>query len=279
MNCTETRQWLAAHCDGELDLARDAEIIAHLHACPGCADAAQARGQWKSALRESAPRFTPTSALAERIRSDSRATNVVPFQTTATKADRKRNMSFASALLPIAAALALGYVIGQQRSTSHHLGEELLANDTFALVTPEHLTEVTSTDRHTVKPWLSQHLDFSPPVVDLASDGFPLSGGRVDRLENQAVAALVYHRHNHVITVFVWPKDGERLPGDFAEHGYRALSWQQGDWNFVAIADLPAEDLANFADRLKSAVRTAVVSEKQIPAVADAQRVSDSWTR
>jgi anti-sigma factor RsiW len=112
--------------------------------------------------------------------------------------------------------------------------------------------DVVSTDQHTVKPWFNGKLVFSPPVADLAAEGFPLEGGRVDYVGGNPVAALVYRRRLHRIDVFVWPADGVTAPANFERNGFRELSWTKGGFRFTAISDLNSGELASFADLLKS---------------------------
>jgi anti-sigma factor RsiW len=106
-----------------------------------------------------------------------------------------------------------------------------------------------------VKPWLSSKLDFSPPVPDLASAGFPLAGGRLDYLENRPVAALVYRDRQHVINLFVWPdaKSGRVPPAALSKHGYNVLRWTDAGMTFWAVSDVNAAELKTFAEAYASA--------------------------
>jgi anti-sigma factor RsiW len=126
-------------------------------------------------------------------------------------------------------------------------------------LTPTHLTDVASSDQHTVKPWFAGRLDFSPPVTDLAASGFPLVGGRVDYLADRPAAALVYSRRLHLIDVFVQPAQaGDPASAARTEtRGYHMLGWSEGGMRFWAISDLNGAELEQFRDLLRAAARPA----------------------
>jgi anti-sigma factor RsiW len=133
--------------------------------------------------------------------------------------------------------------------------------DTVAAVTSshvrslmaDHLTDVRSSDRHTVKPWFAGRLDYSPPVPDLSAQGLPLIGGRLDVLGARPVAALAYRAGAHVVNVFVWPADeaaggaADTPPQAAARQGWNVLHWQQGGMQVWAVSDAAGAELAAFA--------------------------------
>jgi len=113
-------------------------------------------------------------------------------------------------------------------------------------------TDVVSSDQHTVKPWLSSRLDFSPAVVDLSDDGYPLAGGRLDYVGGRTVAALVYQRNRHVIDVFVWPAtNAGGAPGPQSRNGLATVAWDQGGLRYWAVSDIAPAELASFGELLR----------------------------
>ena len=124
------------------------------------------------------------------------------------------------------------------------LATQLVASHVRSLMV-DHLTDVTSSDQHTVKPWFDGKLDFAPTVVNPASDGFPLVGGRLDYLNNRPVAALVYQRRKHFINVSIWPVETGDATATKAisRQGYQLLHWVDHDLNYWAVSDASGNEL------------------------------------
>ena len=135
------------------------------------------------------------------------------------------------------------------------LGTDRLASDVVSShirsLMANHLTDVTSTDQHTVKPWFDGRLDFAPPVTDLADRGFPLLGGRLDYVGGRPVAALVYGRRRHVINLFVWPESGRRAPSQITRQGYHAVHGVGSGVEYWAVSDLDPSELESFVASLR----------------------------
>jgi anti-sigma factor RsiW len=150
-------------------------------------------------------------------------------------------------------ALGVGYAWGIARARSNLLVDEAVTDHIRSLQF-NHLSDVASTDQHTVKPWFDGKLDFSPPVMDLAAAGYPLTGGRLEHLAGRPAAALVFHRRAHPINLFIWPASvGTVSTRQGGLSGYHTQSWSQKGFNFLAVSEISAAELSQFAAAFQAA--------------------------
>jgi anti-sigma factor RsiW len=236
MNCEESRVLLDAYLDDELDLVHSLEIENHLADCTACANILKNHRTLRAAMQDDAMRYRPSLQLRERITPKTSTRRMYP-------------------LIALAASLLVAaFFAGRLQPRESATGQEILDSHLRSLL-PGHLADVQSTDQHTVKPWFNGKLNFSPPVTDLAPQGFPLTGGRVDSIGGRAVAALVYRRSQHPINVYVWPAPGSSDKGfdKSAQQGYNFTHWTRSGLEWWAISDLNANELADFAALLRAA--------------------------
>jgi anti-sigma factor RsiW len=277
MNCEEATKLMDGYLDRELDPITSQTIEQHLRECPKCDQAYKIHGSLIHAIGNATPYYKAPAELRERIQSSLRdeiaelprrnvARDTEPLfprrqpRPRAILWETSWNWLALAAAIIFAAIIALTLVPRLQRpEADQFLATQLIASHVRSLMA-NHLTDVASSDQHTVKPWLDAKLDFAPPVVDLSSEGFPLVGGRLDYLANRPVAALVYQRRKHFINLFVWPAETgadttTRSAGNkqrsltlkaISRQGYHLLHWLDSEFNYWAISDISAEELQEF---------------------------------
>jgi len=263
MSCKLTARFVPGYLDGELDLSRTIDMEIHLQSCADCSRELERQQALRAALQRNALAYSAPAALREKIQVSLRAAApaAVPAAASAAQPAPASWNPFAMlrwagafAVLALCVVTAWQFVPGVRGpSRNDAIVAEVLDSHVRSLEA-NHLMDVPSTDQHTVKPWFDGKLDFSPPVEDLAADGFPLVGGRLDYLEGRQVAALVYQRRKHVINVFVWPAAAasNTLQTSETRQGYNMIRWSGGGFQFWAVSDVSAGDLGEFVRLLQS---------------------------
>jgi len=149
--------------------------------------------------------------------------------------------SFALGML----CMALLVPLAQRVNFGEPLDADLVADHVRALQSGS-IAEVMSSDRHTVKPWFQGRLDYAPPVIDLASDGFPLVGGRIEHVRGEVVATLAYTRNRHVVDLFVWPSSEHKPTVRQVRRGFNVVHWADGSMQYWAVSDMDREEIESF---------------------------------
>ena len=252
MTCADVEPLIGAYVDGELDLERAIAVESHVAGCSACTARVTTLRSLSAVVRH-APYFSAPPGLVSSVRAASTPSS--RMRPASSRAGRLFPWLVAAASVVIAVASVSSLVIRRQTTSFESTAQAVVASHVRSLM-GDHLTDVASTDRHTVKPWFAGRLDFSPVVVDLAADGFPLSGGRLDYVEGHAAAALVYKRGGHVINVFVWPvADADRALRQSSDpRGYHLFMWTRHQSTWWVVSDLGAAELADFASKLMAEV-------------------------
>lgn len=237
--CPDKRLLIGAMLDGELDAIHALELESHLDTCAGCQEALANLQAVRAAMSMDDLRSPAPASFQQRVR----AALAAEERALARTRPRAAAAWFGGgAMTAIAASLALFTVLSPPAPA---LTRELVQSHVRSLQA-QHLVDVPTSDRHTVKPWFNGKIDFAPPVADLVADGFPLVGGRLDDIQDRTVAALVYRRRAHVINLFIWPGSAPGRPVLERREGYSLVRWSRGGLVFWAVSDVDAGDLEAF---------------------------------
>lgn len=248
MTCDEAGILLHALIDGELDAGHVRAVELHLASCPRCAAQMQSFRDMRAQLAAADLRPLAPPSLRLRIA----AALPPPRRNTANRRQLLKGAVF-GAMASAAVAASLMLVVIRDDQDSRVLDEVVAAH--LRSLQAGHLTDVQTSDQHTVKPWFNGRLDLAPPVVDLTAQGFTLIGGRLDYINDKAVAALVYQRRKHVINLFVGESLGAAPAKPRVEiaHGFNIRRWNEQGLTLLAVSDINGDELHEFAQKFAAA--------------------------
>lgn len=243
MNCNEIHPLLHAYVDSELGLMPSLEVDRHLKSCAGCAAMKRSLESLRSNLRNSDLAYRAPESLRARVR-----------ESVAEKSEKSSSRNSRSWVWQLLAVGSLGFAIvtlmlQPAASSQNRITDEAISSHVRSLM-PGHLMDVASTDQHTVKPWFNGKIDFAPEVKDFTAQGFPLVGGRLDYLDNQQVAALIYRRGQHTINVFIWPAKKPVASSMEERRGYTVINRDLNGLHYCLVSDLNPKDLEDFSKLL-----------------------------
>lgn len=250
MNCNEAVMLVERYADGEIDTLQGRSIEQHLRGCATCAAKHQDLLALRARIGAEVPYFSATPALRERMRA--LLANARDTAPAGPRPQRDRWGWLTGGFVAGCAATLLAWSVGTTViawRTNEDVAVEAVAMHVRATLN-NHLIQIASSDQHTVKPWLSARLDYSPPVQDLASEGFTLTGGRLDMLNKQRVATLVYSRRLHTIDVFVRPESAPMPTTLRTIRGFNIAHATGSGMDWIAVSDVSADELTEFVQRL-----------------------------
>jgi anti-sigma factor RsiW len=250
MTCAESHLLLHAYADGELDVVRSLEMEQHIKGCPKCAAQLNSLKALHTALVDGDFAYRAPASLREKVR------QMMPAPERRTERHPSDWQWFWKWLAAGATAVAVLTIFLRpaefsQSASPDELLNEMVSSHVRSLM-PGHLTDVLSSDKHTVKPWFEGKLDFAPDVKDFTAQGFPLVGGRLDYVNDRTVAALVYQHNKHLINVFLWPTTNATgaAPEMKSYHGYNVISFNANGFRYNLVSDMDQTELKGLAGLL-----------------------------
>ena len=251
MICAEAEILIHALLDGELDAGHAHDVEAHAGSCPRCGAELRGYRDLRRAMPAAQLRYTAPMRLRQAIGS------ALPSAPPPVANRRSVLKGFAMGTA-LSAAMAASLVVSVIRTDQDQrvLGDVLSAH--VRSLQADHLTDVQTSDQHTVKPWFNGRLDVAPPVVDLTAQGFRLIGGRLDYIDGKAVASIVYRRRTHVINLFVAQGAASAQRGTKLDtmQGFNIERWSARGLEFFAVSDINADELQEFVEKFETALGT-----------------------
>jgi len=250
MQCQESKKILDAYVDNEVDLMQSVALEEHLAGCADCSQTLESRRALRDSIHNADLRYAAPPELLKSVRKSLR----MPEEKTASPKwqwFRMASLGFASATAVCALIVAIAW-FALHTPEDQKMAQQVADNYIRSMMMENRGVDVVSSDMHTVKPWFVPRLSFSPQVANFADKGFPLAGGRLDYLNNQTVATLIYKHNQHFIDVFQYPSISSSGLKERQERGYNIIGWAKNGMQCWVVSELNLSELQQFVELMKS---------------------------
>ncbi len=259
MNHEEALNQIAAYIDNELSISEADTLAKHIADCKVCQLEYETQINTISLVKKNANYFEATPMFLSQL--DQSIHESVGKSTPKNVIQKRWNINFGISWANIGTMMISLIALVWSTSlflaipnTEERLTDELISSHVRSLQV-DHLSDVISTDKHTVKPWFNGKVDFSPSVIDFAESGFPLEGGRLDYVNGKTVAVLIYRHNKHAINLYVWPENNkDHQIKEESRHGFNAFQWVYQGMQYWMISDLEEGKLESFANRVQDEI-------------------------
>jgi anti-sigma factor RsiW len=253
MNHDRVKQFLPAYADHQIGRIQRFFLRRHIASCPSCLAELEATNALRTTMRTNLPTHRAPPSLATRIGS------ALPRERAPTLRRRPAHAGLigggmaGAGLVGALAGVALTLMVVRPSPPQDPVSDDAVADHVRSMMA-DHLTDIATSDRHTVKPWLSARLELSPVVKDFAADGFPLVGGRLDYVHGHRAAAIVYRRDRHVINLFAFVTENwdDTPPRQSQRDGFNTVRWRMDGLTYIAVSDVEATQLMRFVHLIEN---------------------------
>ncbi|NBF01483.1 anti-sigma factor [Pseudomonas sp. Fl5BN2] len=250
IGCKSCGEWLHGYLDNELEVNAAAEVAEHLRHCAECARQCADARRLIAQVKAHAPYHLAPAALSQRVRASVAAPVAQQGGLLQGLLGRGGARWLAPGFSALALVLSVVLYLAAPSSERPWLDEAVSSHVRSLMV--DHLNDVASSDRHTVKPWFTGKLDFAPPVFDFREQGYPLLGGRLDYLQQQSAAALTYGHARHLINLFILPTtEADASAQTLSLRGYNLVAWRHAHLRFILVSDLEQGELETLGQLIR----------------------------
>lgn len=242
MICVESKKYLDAYLDGELEAGTMLEVEAHVETCETCGALLSLKARMKSEVASLGASVKAPDGLRTRVES-------------LRGGGRRRWWIAGATAAPLAAAAALLIVFTAGAGPKDGEPVASLVEEVAQRHARELPMEVRGSDPTEASSWFRGKVDFPVRAPSLTLEKASFQGARLSNVRSHQAAHMIYNVDGHRVTLMIFPAQRLSLGGGDVirvegkdvvlgrQNGYNVAVMLDGDMAYALSSDLPSERL------------------------------------